>query len=410
MIKRHFTPSPFGRGSGRGETIEPLSLTSSISISIIHTQSLPEFSKGILFYWVLLSIHREIAKAIIRLQNPIFSVKMKALLIVCLFLLNFILSGSAVADDDKQDQQSPNQNNQLSITLDVEAQRLSGLKTITLEQAVYRAEFTAYGKAISIQPLLALRSRYLLALTERKRAVARFKQSGQASERMQMLYRHGVTAKRNLQDQQAQWQSDKAQLDASDFQDQSIKDEALLNWGDVLTEWALSADPDKLNVFLTGQQTLLQITLPANHQLVDGNRVIFIEVSGDRSKATKAELISTAPQTDNTAQGTSYFFQSDSKNIRPGMNISAWVPEQNADVPGVIIPKSAVIWYMDQAFVYLKTAEDSFSRVTLNNYSLTTDGYFISDAAIKSGQQVVTTGGQMLLSEALREQIPDEDD
>ena len=284
------------------------------------------------------------------------------------------------------------------------------MKTITLEPAVYRAEFTAYGKAISIQPLLALRNRYLLALTERKRAVARFKQSGQASERLQMLYRHGVTARRNLQDQQAQWQSDKAQLDASNFQDQSIKDEALLNWGEVLTEWALSADPDKLNVFLTGQQTLLQITLPANHQLVDGNRVIFIEASGDRSKATKAELISTAPQTDNTAQGTSYFFRSDSKNIRPGMNISAWVPEQNADVSGVIIPKSAVIWYMDQAFVYLKTTEDSFSRFTLNNYSLTTNGYFISDAAIEPGQQIVTTGGQMLLSEALREQIPDEDD
>ena len=76
---------------------------------------------------------------------------------------------------------------------------------------------------------------------------------------------------------------------------------------------------------------------------------------------------------------------------------------------GVIIPKSALIWYMDQAFVYLKTAEDTFSRRTLEHYSASADGYFIPDA-IKPGEQIVTKGAQMLLSEELRGQIPSEDD
>jgi len=47
---------------------------------------------------------------------------------------------------------------------------------------------------------------------------------------------------------------------------------------------------------------------------------------------------------------------------------------------GVIIPKSALIWYMDQAFVYLKTAEETFNRRTLEHYSASADGYFIPDA------------------------------
>jgi len=325
-------------------------------------------------------------------------------------MVSFFSCAPVVADDDKQEQKTLSSDSQLSITLDAEAQQRSGLKTMTLEPVEYRAEFTAYGKAIGIQPLLALRNRYLLALIERKRAAARFKQAGQASDRLQMLYQHGITAKRNVQDQQAQWQADKAQLDAAEFQDQSIKDEALLSWGGVLTEWALSTESGKLDAFLSGQQILLQITLPANKQLMDGNRIIFIDASGDRTKAIEAELISMAPQTDNTTQGTSYFFRSDNKKIKPGMNVSAWIPEQNSNLSGVIIPKSAVIWYLDQAFVYIKTADDSFSRFALNNYSPTTDGYFVSDAAIQPGRQIVTTGGQMLLSEALREQIPDEDD
>jgi hypothetical protein len=64
---------------------------------------------------------------------------------------------------------------------------------------------------------------------------------------------------------------------------------------------------------------------------------------------------------------------------------------------------------MDQAFVYLKTEEDTFSRRTLDHYSPMAGGYFISDA-IKPGEQIVTKGAQMLLSEELRGQIPSEDD
>jgi len=212
-----------------------------------------------------------------------------------------------------------------------------------------------------------------------------------------------------LQEQQAQWQSYKAQVDATDFQSKAIIDEALLNWGKELTDWALSSDSDKLGAFLSGRQTLLQITLPANKHLPGIIQTIYIEVSGNRSKAHKAELISVAAQTDLAAQGESYYFQTSDKNIITGMNVTAWIPEQNVQMAGVIIPESALIWYMDQAFVYLKTAEETFSRRTLEHYSASADGYFVT-GAIKPGEQIVTKGAQMLLSEELRGQIPKEDD
>jgi hypothetical protein len=334
---------------------------------------------------------------------------MNTLLITCFFLLNLFSTPFALADDEKPLSEIQNDAGQSVIRLSTEAQKLSGIETIILKPASHHAEFTAYGKAINIQPLLALRNRYLVALTERSSARAKFKQAEQNINRQQDLYRHGVSSKRNLQEQQALWQSYKAQADATDFQGKAILDEALINWGKELTTWALSSDPDKLGAFLSGRQRLLQITLPTNRHLPDSIQTIYIEVSGNRGKAHKAELISTATRTETVAQGESYYFQTGDKNIITGMNVTAWIPEANEQMTGVIIPESALIWYMDQALVYLKTAEETFSRHTIEHYFASAGGYFIPDA-INPGEQVVTKGAQMLLSEELRGQIPKEDD
>jgi hypothetical protein len=171
----------------------------------------------------------------------------------------------------------------------------------------------------------------------------------------------------------------------------------------------LSSDTNKLIALLSGQQKLLQITLPSTQQLADKLQTIAIEAAGNRGKAYKAEFISVAPQTDASSQGSSYFFQSNDKNIRIGMSVTAWIPEQNSQLSGVIIPKSALLWAMDQAFVYVKTDDKIFSRRPINHYSISNDGYFIRDE-LKPDEELVITGGQMLLSEEMRGQIPGDND
>ncbi|MGZ5526903.1 MAG: efflux RND transporter periplasmic adaptor subunit [Methylomonas sp.] len=345
---------------------------------------------------------------------------MNALLIACILMLGAV---PAIADDDDKPAANTGQG---AIVLAAKAQSASGLQTITLTSVSDHPEFAAYGKAVNIQPLMELRHRYLVALTERGGATARFKQAEQNIRRQQDLYREGATSKHNLQVQQAQWQTDKALFDASGVQGQAIIDEARLTWGSKLTEWALSADADQLSGFLSGKKTLLHITLPVNKQLASDIHSIEVEASGNRSQAIKAELISAAPQTDATAQGESYFFQTSGRrdcygqscgihtipgdnHIRTGMRVAAWIPEQGENRSGVVIPKSALIWHMDQAFVYVKTAEEQFSRRPIGHYSATAGGYFVG-SGLSEGEQLVVTGGQMLLSEEFRGQIPDEDD
>ncbi|MDO9107214.1 MAG: hypothetical protein Q7U57_19905 [Methylovulum sp.] len=324
-----------------------------------------------------------------------------------IFALGIISATASWAGNDQQ-QDIPPSDFQDVITLDLQTQLSSGIETITLKPANQHAEFNAYGKALSIQPLLALRHRYLLAITDRNQATARFKQAEQANKRQQALYQGGVSAARSLQERQAQWQADKALLEGSELQRQAIIDESLLNWGKALSGWVLSAQPDSLEIFLNGRKTLLQITLPSNRQLPDNKLTIYVDPFGNRSKAQPAELISAAPQADVGNQGNSYFFQTNTNNIQAGMSVSAWLPEQKNGLSGVVIPKSALIWFMGQACVYIKTDHDTFQRRTLDDYSVGADGYFIQ-RTVKPGEQIVTTGGQMLLSEEMRGQIPDDD-
>ncbi len=336
----------------------------------------------------------------------LFPAKLKFSLLIALSL--FSLSASFADDDDQPNADVQHTASQAAVFLNEAAQQASGLQVLTLEPVSYHPEFTASGKALNIQPLLSLRQQYLASLSEQQSASAKFNLAKQNVKRQQTLYSHDIVSKRSLQNQQAQWQTDKAQLEGTHFRTKAIYDEALITWGKVLTEWALSPDADNLADFLSGRQTLLNITLTANTHLENNVKDIYIEASGARAKAAKASLISVAPQTDNAIQGESYFFTTSDPHIRPGMRVAAWIAQQEQNLSGIIIPKSALIWHLDQAFVYIKTGKDQFSRRAIGHFSETADGYFIS-SGIGPGEQLVSTGGQMLLSEEFRAQIPDED-
>jgi hypothetical protein len=90
------------------------------------------------------------------------------------------------------------------------------------------------------------------------------------------------------------------------------------------------------------------------------------------------------------------------------MKVTAWIPEPTLGRSGVIVPESALLWYLDQVYVYIKVAQDTFSRRLIKEFLDVPEGYFIKDD-IKAGEEAVTTGAQMLLSAELRGQIPDED-
>lgn len=306
-----------------------------------------------------------------------------------------------------EDDQIPSLRQQ-TVILDSNTQVVAGLKTSLATPAEHYAEFEAIGKVINIQPLLSLRERYLLAQADLNSAKAKQKQSQQSLKRQQILYRDGVTAKRTVQEQEALGSGDQALVDASQIRLQAIANETRLLWGKALAEWALSDKVKQLAAFLTGRKQLVQVTLPTNQRMENGVNTIFIEPTGQRTKAYSATLVSSANQVDNSQQGESYFFQASADTLKLGMKVTAWIPQSTPSQAGVIVPESAIIWHMGQVYAYIKVAKDTYSRRLIKQISTAPKGYFVQED-LKAGEELVITGAQMLLSEELRGQIPDED-
>jgi len=68
------------------------------------------------------------------------------------------------------------------------------------------------------------------------------------------------------------------------------------------------------------------------------------------------------------------------------MRVAAWIPDKGENQAGVVIPKSALVWYMDQAFVYIKTAEEQFSRRSIDQYSATTGVTLSATASMQASR------------------------
>lgn len=296
-------------------------------------------------------------------------------------------------------------------TLNIEsaAQIRFGLKTIKLEPYRYRPELTAYGNVVALQPLLNLRNRYLAALSGHESAKSRLTLAQQSIDRTRLLHRGGAVSGRSLQEQQSQWQSEQAITQGSRLQIETVRNEAVLNWGNAIAELFLDANTDTLLPYLSGQKKLLHISLPPNNKPVGTLDEIRVSRYSDRNRTEPARFISPAPQTDPLTQGESYFFETENGEIRTGMRIAAFIPlRENAEV-GVLIPVSSVIRHLGQAFVYVKTAPEHFQRLTITEFIDTDAGYFVTDG-LRPSQELVVTGAQMLLSEEFKSQIPDEDD
>ena len=90
--------------------------------------------------------------------------------------------------------------------------------------------------------------------------------------------------------------------------------------------------------------------------------------------------------------------------------VVVWLSLKEEKISGFIIPASALVWYLGQAYVYIQIDDELFKRIRISQKKLvSTKSYFIQQP-LQDGDMLVSTGAQMLLSEEFRGQIPAEED
>ena len=334
--------------------------------------------------------------------------------LIGLYFCLITFTASATPDIDDQSDNVVSDNNptlgdSAKLGLTAKAQVIAGIKTQILAAVQQQPELIVYGSVINPEPLLQLQQQYLAAHAQQNSAKAKFNEAHLNLSRTQNLHNQDIVSTRRLQEQQAQWEADKAYFDASGYQQQNILATSRIAWGDILTDWFILKQNKTAEEFLQHKAQLLQITLPPGVKFSNTLHTIFIDEHGDRSAAVPATLISKSPKIDTLTQGESYFFHNKTRQIPFGAHITAWIREDTTLVNGVNIPKSALIWHLGQAFVFVKSADQQFSmRALANNYTPSLQGYFVM-GALQAGEEIVTTGAQTLLSQHLKALIPSED-
>ncbi len=293
-------------------------------------------------------------------------------------------------------------NGQAVVKLDAQTLKSSGIEVAALTQAPYQGQIQGYGTARDLAALTDLQYRYVNANAQWQTIRAKLNASTQALERARGLYENQQNVSlAQLQTAQATAAGDQATLAAARSQVQALAATAIQAFGPVVGKSLIDGSP-LITRLIERQDILLQVTLPPGVTLTSPPQTATVRVEG--SPLTTLDLLSPATQTDPRIQGLSFFYLAPaSSGVLPGMNVLVSLPS-GAPSTGVAIPRSAVLWWQDRAWIYRQIDASSFARTQISTDLSSKDGGFIVKD-LPSDAKVVIEGAQLLLSEEFRAQI-----
>jgi hypothetical protein len=131
-----------------------------------------------------------------------------------------------------------------------------------------------------------------------------------------------------------------------------------------------------------------------------------VAVAGHEEEFFDARVLSVAPAANEKAPGQGFLLRAGVQDalLRPGAPVSAFLPLPGEPQTGVTIPRSALVRFMGNVWVYVQLDADKFTRRQLTLTHPTGAGWFVKER-IQPGDKLVVEGAEALLSEELKSQI-----
>ncbi len=305
-----------------------------------------------------------------------------------------------------------NKDGMTSITMSSATQAQSDIAVTSIKSSSYQAGVSSYGNVIAIDSLLELRSKYMAA-----KADADISRAALTRNKVEYNRLHELNLdNKNVSDKVvgialADLKSEEAKVAAAESTAKNIADTMRQTWGGALTKQALN-NSSLLQSLIDYKAVLIQIVLPFDAAEPVINSSMNVSPTASPSHIIKADFISRAPNSNATIQGKTYFYYAKTSDLRAGMQVNAAnikATNNQNNKSGVIIPNSAVVWYGGKPWVYKKIGQDKFYRLPINTDSEVENGWFYK-GSLKPGDQLVTSGAQLLLSEEFKYEITNEND
>ncbi|TAM80130.1 MAG: hypothetical protein EPN47_16700 [Acidobacteria bacterium] len=304
-----------------------------------------------------------------------------------------------VQEGARPSSQTAMENGKTIVRLSAEAQTQAGIETEGLKSARERRQLAVPAVVLDVQNLVSLTSSYAAARANLRKAENNLSVSQPEYNRLKTLHTSQNVSAKDFQVSEGIFRNDQASVAAArqevDYRMAALRQ----SWGDKIAQW-VADDPPTLNRILNREDVLVQATFPASGPTLAPGEVA-LELPDQRHVVAK--LVSRSPQVDPRIQGLSFLYLTKQQGaLAPGLNLIAQVAA-GPRLPGVIIPRSAVVWLNGEPWVYVEIAPDEFTRRTITASFPLSGALFVS-RGFSPGDRIVSAGAQMLLSEESRPQ------
>jgi hypothetical protein len=273
------------------------------------------------------------------------------------------------------------------------AQKEIGITTEILKPTVRPIEIEAYGYILDPSPLSKLNSELLSAQAALDATSAQYRRTGR------LYAEHRNASLRDLQAAQASYLTDSSQFEA-------LEQQLRNDWGEEVARMDFQERSQLVSALVDRREAMARVTAPIGDQLDDAPRTAQIVVLGHEQQPLNARAVYAAPTVIPTLQGQAFLALVGTTRfpVRPGTAVSARIPLSNTSEQGVMVPRSAVVRYAGNEWVYREFDGDRFMRRQMLPAEITDRGYFVTEN-LAPGTRIVVRGTQTLLSEELKAQI-----
>lgn len=250
-------------------------------------------------------------------------------------------------------------NGETVVVVSADEQHASHIEVASLASIDSQPDISAYATVIDLQPLFDLRNRLASARADVDTLTAQAASSRTQYQSNRTLFADDRNvSQKSLQAAQATMQGDDAKLRSARVTLNGLDGTMRQQFGDALANAAAVPASKLFQRIQSGQAVVLRVTLPANFGMVPPARIAIDTPDG---RSVPAQKLSASPIADPAVQGSPWLYVA-ADALPVGLRTSAQVPTSGRSVPALRIPERAVVWYGGQAWAYVRTAPDHFTR------------------------------------------------
>lgn len=270
--------------------------------------------------------------------------------------------------------------------IDAEAQRLIGLETADLAAKSLPSQVAAYGNVLSPAALIDLFRQIDAARTA-------LEISKQTSDRAEKLFSSGeLVARKDLEAAQAQLMRDRVAI-------QVIEDRLILEWGPSFSKLVAPERTKLLDELLSGKMAIVRLSVARSEKLHGVPLAASLHTFGQELKPIRSTSVTPATVVDPAFQARGFLclVQTPEVPLAIGLSLTGALELGGEPHAGVLVPASAVVFYLGKTWVYQKGDTNEFERIEIAIDAPVDGGWFLASNVLEP-HPVVTQGAQAILS------------